>query len=239
MNAVSVSGGRLTKSAPWLVNLTGSGLCTGRKKQGSRYTPGYLWLHAVPSGDKRQRRLDCSVARDHRASMNRRLLTHLAAAMALLWASTAGASLARAQSSTSVQATMAVSVEVLPNCTVAAEPLAFGGVTAGATPAAGATASIEVACGPDVTFAVSLDNGQNPDNGTRRALDPATGQYLAYDIFADAAHTRRWGGVGAQNVAGVTSPTGTARLTAYGLIGSETQVAAGRYGDLVTVTTDF
>ena len=171
--------------------------------------------------------------------MERRHLICLTATIAMLWDLTAGADRAIAQTSGSASATLAVSIEVTPNCTVAAEPLAFGAVTAVQVPSLGAIASIEVACGPEVPFTVTLDDGQYASNGTRRALDPATGQYVNYDIFADAAHSRRWGSLTAQSVAGVTSATGTERLTAYGVIGSGTQIATGRYGDLVTVTTNF
>ena len=167
--------------------------------------------------------------------MDRRHLIRLTAMTAMAWCLTAG--VARAQASAS--ASLAVSVEVTPNCTVAAEPLAFGAVTAANAPSQTATASIEVACGPDVAFTVQLDDGQNAAGQTRRAFDPATGQYVGYEIYADPAHTRRWGSLEMQSVAGVTATTGTQRLTAYGLIGSDTQIAAGAYGDLVTVTTNF
>ena len=167
--------------------------------------------------------------------MDRRHLIRFASATAMLSCFFAGA--ATAQGSTS--ATMAVSIQVTPNCTVAAEPLAFGAISAADAPSQAATASIEVACGPDVPFTVQLDDGQYSSDGTRRAHDPATGQYIGYDIYADAAHTRRWGSLAGQSVAGAAASTGTERLTAYGLIGGDTQIAAGSYGDLVTVTTNF
>lgn len=159
----------------------------------------------------------------------------LALTIAVLSCLSASAAMARG----SATATMAVSVEVTPNCTVAAGALAFGTVTAAQAPAQTATAAIEVACGPDVAFTVELDDGQNGGNGTRRARDPATGRSIGYEIFADPAHTRRWGSLETQSVAGVTASTGVERLTAYGLIGGDPQVAAGTYGDLVTVTTNF
>ena len=167
--------------------------------------------------------------------MDRRHLVRITAATAMAWCLTAG--VASAQGSAS--ATMAVSIEITPNCTVAAAPLAFGAVNAADAPTQAATASIEVACGPDVAFTVQLDDGQNASAGSRRALDPATGQYVGYEIYADAAHTRRWGSLESQSVASVTALDGKERLTAYGLIGSDAQVAPGRYGDLVTVTTNF
>ena len=167
--------------------------------------------------------------------MDRRHLICLTATTIMLSCLSAG--VARAQGSAS--ATIAVSIEITPNCTVAAAPLAFGAVTAADAPSQAATASIEIACGPDVPFTVQLDDGQNASAGTRRALDPASGRYVDYEIYADAAHTRRWGSLETQSVAGVTATTGAQRLTAYGLIASDAQAAAGRYGDLVTVTTNF
>ena len=153
----------------------------------------------------------------------------------MAWLLTAGVAMAQSSSS----ATMAVSLVVTPNCTLAAGPLAFGTVGAAEAPSQAATASIDIACGPDVAFTVALDDGQNGADGTRRVFDPVTGQTIAYDIYADPAHTRRWGSLGTQSVAGITAPTGAQRLTAYGLIGSETHATAGNYGDLVTVTMNF
>ena len=171
--------------------------------------------------------------------MERPHLLRLATATALVWELAAGASVARAQGAGTASAAMAVSVEITANCTVAAEPLAFGAVTAAEAQSLGATSAIEVSCGADVPFTVALDDGQNFGAGTRRALDPATGAYLSYEIFSDAARTQRWGALGAETVVDTTSADGTVRLTAYGAIASETQPAAGRYGDLVTVTTNF
>ena len=146
---------------------------------------------------------------------------------------------AHAQAASSASATMAVSIEVVPNCTVAAEPLAFGAVTADAAPSTETTAAIDVACGPGTPFSVALDDGQNAGDGARRALDPATGQYLAYEIYVDPAHAQRWGGFGADAVSGETSASGTTQLTAYGEIAGAGEVAAGSYSDLVTVSVDF
>ena len=159
----------------------------------------------------------------------------MALTIAVLSCLPASAAMARG----SATATMAVSVEVTANCTVAAGSLAFGTVGAAQAPAQTATAAIEVACGPDVAFTVELDDGQNGGNGTRRARDPATGRSIGYEIFADPAHTRRWGSLDTQSVASVADGNGTERLTAYGVIVGDGQVAAGSYGDLVTVTTNF
>ena len=146
-----------------------------------------------------------------------------------------GSAAAGAQAS----ATMAVSVSVVPNCTVAAAPLAFGSAPADQAGALDASAAIEVWCAAEVPFTVDLDGGRNPDGGSRRASDPATGRTLAYDIFVDPAHSRRWGGPGGEAVSSATDAGGVARLTAYGLILGDGQTAAGSYADLVTVTIAF
>ena len=138
----------------------------------------------------------------------------------------------------SISAAMSVSLEVQPNCTVAVEPLAFGPVSVETTGSPSATASIDVACGPGVAFAVSLDGGLHSSDGTRRVLDPASGAYVAYDIFVDPAHSRRWGFSG-ESVPATTTAAGTAHLTAYGRVESGAEVAAGNYADVVTVTTVF
>ncbi|QGN54604.1 spore coat U domain-containing protein [Novosphingobium sp. Gsoil 351] len=164
---------------------------------------------------------------------------HVARFVTLFALSTVGAAWPTAQAATAASATMAVSVEVAPNCTVAAEPLVFGTTDAAQAPSQTASAAIEVSCGAEVPFTVALDDGQFPAGGARRALDPASGRYLAYDIFADPAHTTRWGALGSQSVAAVTSSAGTARLTAYGMIGGDPRITAGRYADQVTVTTNF
>jgi spore coat protein U-like protein len=164
---------------------------------------------------------------------------HLAClAAAAVLAGPGGADPASAQAGPASTA-MTVSLEVAPSCTVAAGPLAFGPVDGIDAPSHSATASIEVACGPGVPFAVAIDEGQNPGNGTRRVRDPATGEYAAYDIFADPAHSQRWGSFGAQAVAAVTTSGGTARLTAYGRVADPAHLAAGRYGDVVTITAEF
>lgn len=171
--------------------------------------------------------------------MNRRRLTRFATATALVVGLAAGASAAGAQSGRTATATMAVSIEVTASCTVAAEPLAFGAATAADAPALGATATIEVTCGGAVPFTVGLDDGQNFSGGSRRALDPATGAYMSYEIYADAARTRRWGASGAAAVVDFTTTAGPVRLTAYGAIDGASPAGAGRYADLVTVTTNF
>ena len=169
--------------------------------------------------------------------MKRQDPVRFAAIAAIAACLTTGSGSALAQGSAS--AAMAVSIEVTPNCTVAAGPLAFGTVTATSAPSASAVAAIEVSCAADVPFTVQLDDGQNASGGARRALDPASGAYLSYEIYADPAHTRRWGSLKTQAFAGVTTATGIERLTAYGQVGSGAEVKAGRYGDLVTVTTNF
>ena len=136
-------------------------------------------------------------------------------------------------------ASMEVSLHVTSDCTVASEPLAFGSVTAAEAPGRGAASSIEVACTQSTPFLITLDDGLHPGSGTRRAFDPATGQYVSYDIYTDAGHTQRWGERGIGSEAGTADATAVKRLSAYGMISRTGQIAAGDYRDVVTVMVTF
>lgn len=133
--------------------------------------------------------------------------------------------------------TMEVSLHVTASCVVSAEPLSFGSLDESNASGAGAASSIEVACTGSAPFTVMLDDGLNAGTGARRALDPASGKYVSYDIYTNAQHTKRWGGLGSE-VFGQGDPNGATRLLAYGAIKS-TQVTAGDYRDRVTVTVAY
>jgi spore coat protein U-like protein len=133
-------------------------------------------------------------------------------------------------------ATMAVSVEVVPNCTVSAAPLSLA-------PRPGrpgeSTADIVVACGPDEPFTLALDQGSHASSTTRRAFDAVTGRYLAYDIYRDAARSQRWSDGPDSVVSGVTNASGLALFKAFGGMPADQELIAGSYADQVVVTVNF
>lgn len=137
-------------------------------------------------------------------------------------------------SADSAGGTMVISATVLPSCSVEADPMAFG-TLAGDRPHASAQAAVRLACTPGTPYAVTMDGGQN---GGRRMAEQQGAAFLSYEIFQDAAGSRRWGDGAAEGVGGVAPANGAVSLTAHGRILSRS-AAPGRYGDVVTVTVQF
>lgn len=151
----------------------------------------------------------------------------------LLFAAAAGpVSAQSAQTGT----TMAVSVEVLPNCTVAASPLSLA-VQAGS--AVGSAADIAILCGPDEPFTIALDRGAHASGAQRRAYDVLADRYADYDIFRDPAHRLRWADGPDEVVSGLTNASGRAGVKAYGAVLPNQDLRVGRYTDQVVVTVNF
>ena len=163
-----------------------------------------------------------------------RITAQLAAATALL-------SFATVANAGASSGTMAVSANVLNNCTIVALPMAFGAsITNVGTSNIDTTATLTLACTPNASFYVSMDNGANAASGARRMKGAVLGEYLPYEIYTSATRSQRWGqSSGVDTVAG-TAPTGIATLTAYGRIASgASAVSADAYTDSVTVTVNF
>lgn len=133
-------------------------------------------------------------------------------------------------------ATLSVSVEVVPNCTVSAAPLSLNPRQAQPSEAA---ADIVIACGPDEPFTVALDQGGHASGATRRAYDAVTGRYLAYDIYRDPGRSQRWSDGPDGVVSGITNASGKALFKAYGAMPADQDLMAGNYSDQVVVTVNF
>lgn len=131
-----------------------------------------------------------------------------------------------------MEASMAVSLTVLPSCAIEVEPMAFGALAAESGEIR-AQAGVRLACTPGTPYAVSIDDGIH--GGRRMAARQGAG-FVAYEVYQDAAATRRWGGGADQALAGVAG-TGMIVLTAHGRLLSP--AAAGSYGDVLTVTVQF
>ncbi len=133
--------------------------------------------------------------------------------------------------------TLQVGGTVVRGCSLGLQPLMFGPV-AFLFPDATAQSLVAVECTPGTTFTLAMDDGQN-FNGQRRMIrtGPGFGAYLNYEIYSDAARTRRWGWTAAQTVTRTASGNGKISLQAYGR--ATGFVAAGPFQDLVTVTITF
>lgn len=139
-----------------------------------------------------------------------------------------------------VSAPFAVTATVVRGCTIAATDLAFGVYPAIASPPTVlATSTIQVTCALGDTYTIGLNNGVNAGGGPfaqrRMARTTAPLDYLAYNLFKDAARTQNWGDTGPARVSG--TGTGSAQVhTVFGQLPGGQVVRVGPYVDTVTVT---
>lgn len=129
-------------------------------------------------------------------------------------------------------------LDVDTSCRVFTEPLAFGdaNIFSGVI---NAQATIRLRCGPQVVYAVAIDNGQHANGAQRRMYSGAPFvPYVNYQIYRNAARNQVWGATAATDVNGTTPVNGDVDLIMYGQVpGGFIWPAA--YTDVVTVTVTF
>jgi spore coat protein U-like protein len=152
----------------------------------------------------------------------------------------AGASATAAQGSK--QANLKVTAQVIGNCLVTTQDLAFGNydpVGANATTPADATGLIELTCSRGLVATIALGLGQNAQATTRRMADPGAGR-LEYELYQDGGRTVVWGGPGAGDRVLPAAPSTATRLYAvYGRVRQGQDQPVGAYTDTVVVTVTF
>ncbi len=129
--------------------------------------------------------------------------------------------------------TMDVLLNVQTSCTLTTPPaMNFGSVnsvTAGTT----STVSTSVQCTPDAAYTLNVDNGQHYDSGrSTRRLQGAT---ATVDYSLLQGDNSAWPAVG-------IGGTGSGVAQSYSMVGQLTQateVAAGNYADVLTITLDY
>lgn len=136
-----------------------------------------------------------------------------------------------------VRGTLEVSARVEAACHLDLRPVRFAAslVSDGG---AEADSALAVACTPETAFVVSMDDGQHRAAGGRRLAEAAGAGYLAYELYSDAARTRRWGASLAESVGGQMRAAGTVTLPIYARL-ETARAGVGSYSDVVTVTVSF
>lgn len=133
--------------------------------------------------------------------------------------------------------TMAVSVTVEESCRLDTHPLNFGALPSGQT-RIDAQSTVVISCTPNAGYEVTMDEGRHGAGGARRLADAAGTRFIAYDIYRDAARTRRWGGTPVSAVSSIALPSGRAELGVHARL-TAAEAVPGTYGDTVTVTVAF
>ncbi|BDI60335.1 spore coat U domain-containing protein [Qipengyuania nanhaisediminis] len=141
----------------------------------------------------------------------------------------------------SADGSMAVTAEVVQNCTVAATPMNFGPITEVGAANEDAQSTITLACTALADYEIQLDNGVNADGTQRRMQGATSSEFLEYEIYRDASRTARWGQtLGTDTRTGTANVAGVATETAYGRIPvGHANVSGDIYSDTITVTVNF
>lgn len=141
--------------------------------------------------------------------------------------------------------TMTVTVIVARECTVAAFSINFGNydtVVANETTPLDATAPIDVRCTAGATATVTLGTGMNPSGGVRRLMS-ASGLFLNYNVFTDAARASVWDNVTVKSGTAVSMNTPVALnpggSVLFGRVFAGQDVPAGTYTDTLQATVNY
>ncbi|MGE5624026.1 MAG: spore coat U domain-containing protein [Bacillota bacterium] len=145
--------------------------------------------------------------------------------------------------------TVGASLVIDTNCHItASSSVSFGTVDPTLGTAANGSGSIGVKCTKGTTLTdIKLDAGGNFASGTRQMSD-GSGDFVAYSLYKDNAHSTAWGDDGATisassqfaGYAGFTSAVVAQTFNVYGLVSAAAEdVPAGAYNDTVNVTVDF
>ncbi|UYC13526.1 spore coat U domain-containing protein [Xanthomonas sp. CFBP 8445] len=140
---------------------------------------------------------------------------------------------------TSVQFPFVASATAAPTCTIASiADLDFGNQSGLIDNPLNYTTALSMNCRYRTAWQVSLDNGQNA-SGTVRRMRSASGQYLTYELYRDAARTQRWGSTLNTDTQTGTGTGSAQSLTLYGQVPAQQTPAPGSYSDVVKVTVTY
>jgi spore coat protein U-like protein len=129
----------------------------------------------------------------------------------------------------------ATGAEAAPSCkSLSVTALAFGNYDVYSAAPLDSAGTISYSCPPPTTPTVTIDAGQAFGNGTRRMTVAAGGDWLAYEIFVDAARSVVWSSTP------VSVPAANAATVPfYARAFAAQDVSAGSYSDTLMVTFNF
>jgi spore coat protein U-like protein len=145
------------------------------------------------------------------------------------------------------QYSFTVTGSVITNCNVSAAALNFGSSPSTIAANIDSTTTITVQCTNTTPYSIGLGSGINASGSQRRVQVGATGNYLNYGLYTDAAYSNAWAATTSTTscTAGVSTcylGTGTGsnqNITVYGRVPSQTAPVVGTFTDTVVVTVTF
>lgn len=145
-----------------------------------------------------------------------------------------------AQAATTVTTQFNVTMAITAQCVVANATNMVFPTTGLLTSPVTQTSSFDVTCTNSTPYTVGLDAGQNASGAQRRMTGgPSGGEFVAYGLFTDAAHTSAWGNTTGSWVNGVGTGV-KSTFTVYGQVPAQTTPSpASNYTDTVTVSVTY
>ena len=133
------------------------------------------------------------------------------------------------------------------NCNVSTTVMNFGSASTTISSNIDSTATITAQCSNTTPYSISLDNGTNVSGSQRRIRLGATGNYINYSLYTDAARSVSWLATttttsctgGASTCALGTGTGANQNVTVYGRVPPQTAPAAGNFSDTVLITVTY
>lgn len=138
-------------------------------------------------------------------------------------------------------ANLNVSANVVRNCTIQTDQIAFGDYDALAGAALDKQGAIKLTCTKGTVATITLDNGRTPQTGQRAMAGGNPAGFLKYELYFGSYGGTRWGTSGGETFTAAAAPDNTERsFTIYGrILGSQASVSQGAYTDVVLATVNF
>jgi spore coat protein U-like protein len=133
---------------------------------------------------------------------------------------------------------LAVSADVIDNCTISTTALTFGNydpIVTNLSAELDNTGMVTITCTKDDVVSVALGMGENAVDTQRKMADGA--ELLNYSLFSDPGRLTVWND--SVNPVSATGTGAAQNLTVYGRVDAGQNVSAGTYTDTVIATVTF
>lgn len=152
----------------------------------------------------------------------------------------AGAGFAGTAGAATATANFDVTLTIQADCTITANPLAFGNAGILNTNLDAQT-TVSVTCSNTTPYQVGLNAGLGAGATVANRLMTGTSSSatVAYQLYQDTARTTVWGNTEGTDTVGGTGNGAAQSMNVYGRVSSQTTPAPDTYQDTVTATVYF
>jgi spore coat protein U-like protein len=140
-----------------------------------------------------------------------------------------------------VNGNLTVSATVKASCAVSAATINFPDYDPVADTGLAASTPLTITCTKGKGATIGLSDGGNFDTTAGRRMKDGTTNYVAYELFKEAAATNRFGSVGGERLGytGQGKVADGSTVTVHAVIAAGQDAAAGSYTDSVLIDINF